>query len=131
MLTIPRQLERALEMLSSRFGSAKDILEAFTELGVNSGNYFWHEGDESQSAGWIFEPAVVTRPLTDIGLARMYFEVAQNSLGYSFRVGNNHYVDIYLTLSGEIIDLVPDPAVSHRCWRGMNYEQRHDWCCQY
>jgi hypothetical protein len=128
MLTIPRQLERALEMLSSRFGSAKDILEAFTELGISEGIYLW----DNENGEWLFEPHHSgSQPVTDIGLARIYFEVAQNSLGYSFRVGNNHYVDIYLTLSGEIIDLIPDPAVSHRCWRGMEYEQRHDWCCQY
>lgn len=131
MTTISNQLRQVLMHLSTRFGSASDILEAFTELGVNSGNYFWSEGNETQSAGWIFESAVVMRPFTDIGLSRQYFEVSQNSLGYCVRVGNNHFADIYMSLGLEVIDVCPDAWASKRCWAGMSYNERQQWCKAY
>lgn len=131
MTTISKNLKALLEHLSTRFGSANLILEAFNELGVGSGNYSWCEGNETQSAGWAFESALVMRPLTDIGPSRQYFEVSQNSLGYCVRVGNNHFADIYMTLGLDVIDVVPDAWASSRCWAGMSYNERQQWCRSY
>ena len=116
------KIVNTLNKIGSKFGSARDLVEAIEEFGLFSGKAFCKEG-------WGLDyTADITVPYASAqqGWAWPEFGAILDNDKWYCSVGYGiHGVDLtFDTKTGELIDIIPDDVPSNRCWDSDVIEDR-------